>query len=90
MTKLPVTDETTAMLALNCVECCGQALCVSFPIHLADLAKLLEQKGWYLSVMSPPGALNLLTGVLCSACARKVHDPKVLDRVEGLQDDHLS
>ena len=75
---VPGPEPVCALLAM-CVEC-GEGTELPLPIDQRVLAFLLAQRGWFISVMSPPGQgpeVPMVLGPLCPACAQKVYPPEV-------------
>jgi hypothetical protein len=67
-------------LLVMCVEC-GAGAEVLLPTDRDAIALLLAQKGWFTSVLSPPGQgpeVPILIGALCASCAPTVFPPEVL------------
>lgn len=71
----PVPEPECALL-VTCVEC-GEGFEVPLPIDRRAIAILLAQRGWFLSVMSPPQHAPILMGALCSPCAQKVYSSEI-------------
>lgn len=76
-------EPACALLAM-CVEC-GQGAEIPLPVDGRILGLLLAQRGWFISVMSPPGQgpeTAMLLGPLCPTCAQKIYPPDVLAMAE--------
>jgi hypothetical protein len=74
----------TCALLVMCVEC-GQGAEVPLPTDRDAIARLLAKKGWFTSVLSPPGQgpeVPILIGALCASCAPTVFPPEVLKVAE--------
>lgn len=72
-------EPACALLAM-CVEC-GQGAEIPLPVDGRILGFILALRGWFISVMSPPGQgpeAPMLLGPLCPTCAQKVYPPEVL------------
>jgi hypothetical protein len=65
------------MLLIPCVEHCGQGIVAQLPIDGKELEDILAKKDWFLSGITPPGQ-PIVTAVLCTKCAERVHAPEVL------------
>ena len=81
---VPPGPEPVCALLVLCVEC-GQGIELPLPIDQRDLAFLLAQSGWFISVMSPPGhgsEVPMILGPLCTACAQQVYSPEVFAAAE--------
>ena len=79
----PGPDPVCFLLAM-CVEC-GQGAELPLPIDSRSLAFSLAQRGWFISVMSPPGQgpeAPMLLGPLCTTCAQQFYPPEVLAAAE--------
>lgn len=87
---MPDTSQTSRpepklALLVMCVEC-GEGVEVPLPIEARAIALLLARRGWYMTMLSPPGLgpeVPILTAALCASCAQKVLAPEVLQMVEG-------
>ena len=80
---VPGPEPVCALLAM-CVEC-GEGTELPLPIDQRVLAFLLAQRGWFISVMSPPGQgpeVPMVLGPLCTACAQQVYPPEVFAAAE--------
>ena len=76
-------EPSCALLAM-CVEC-GEDIEVPLPVDARWLAFFLAQRGWFISVMTPPGQgpeMPMLLGPLCTTCAQKVYSPEVYKAAE--------
>lgn len=74
----------TVALLVTCVEC-GEGVEVLMPIEHKAIAILLAQRGWFMSVLTPPSQnpeVPVLFGVLCSTCAPKLYPPAVMKAAE--------
>jgi len=80
---------TEPMLLIPCVERCGLNVVAKLPLTAIELERVLDPKGWIISVMSPPGTA-IAVGILCPACAKKVHSPEVLAEMKRIRDARLS
>jgi len=79
-----VTEPRIALLAL-CVEC-GEGVEVPLPVDARWLAFLLAQRGWFISVLTPPDQgpeVPMLVAPLCTACAQKVYSPEMYQAAEA-------
>ena len=79
----PGSEPKCALLAM-CVEC-GEGTELPLPVDQRALAFLLAQRGWFMSVMSPPNQgpeVPMILGPLCTACAQKVYPPEVFAAAE--------
>ncbi len=79
----PGPEPVCALLAM-CVEC-GEGVELPLPINQHWLAFQLAQRGWFISVMSPPGQGSkapMLLGPLCTTCAQQVYPPEVFAAAE--------
>ncbi len=77
------------LLLIPCVEGCGLTLAAQLPVASSGLESLAAAKDWILSVMTPPG-VPLAVGLLCPDCAKRVHDPAVLDEMKRRRDLRIS
>lgn len=71
-------------LLVMCVHC-GQGLEAPLPTDRDALTLLLFQRGWFVSMLSPPGQgpeVPILFGALCATCAPTVFPPPVLKAAE--------
>jgi hypothetical protein len=71
--------EPKFSLLVMCAEC-GEGIEAPLPLDQRGLALLLAQRGWFTSVMSPPGQgpeVPILFAALCGTCAQKVYPPEV-------------
>lgn len=78
------TAEPKCTLLVMCVEC-GQGVEAPLPTDRDALARFLAQRGWFMSVLTPPGQgpeTPILFGALCGTCAPKVFPPEVLKVAE--------
>jgi hypothetical protein len=67
-----------------CVQC-GQGIEVLLPTNRDAIALLLAQRGWFVSILSPPKQVPekpILFGALCTSCAPSVFPPEVLKAAE--------
>jgi hypothetical protein len=68
---------------------CAGAIELELPIQGVESDSPLPQRisgfGWYVSVVSPPGAGELVFMLLCPACAQKYHPPEVLAAAAAAQ-----
>jgi hypothetical protein len=74
----PRPEPNCALLAM-CVEC-GEGIELPLPIDNQTIGLLLARRGWFISVLSPPGQgleALMVFGPLCTACAQKVYPPEV-------------
>ena len=74
----PGPEPVCALLAM-CVEC-GEGTELPLPVDQRALAFFLAQRGWFISVMSPPNQgpeAPMILGPLCTACAQQVYPPEV-------------
>ena len=72
------SQPNCAVLVL-CVEC-GAGAEVPLPMDQRSLAFHLAQRGWFVSVLTPPGhgpEVPILFGGLCTSCAQTVYSPEV-------------
>lgn len=79
-TQVPQGPTPKCALLVMCVEC-GQGAEVPLPTDRDAIARLLAGKGWFTSVLSPPGQgpeVPILIGALCAGCAPTVFPPEVL------------
>jgi hypothetical protein len=79
----PPVEPKCTLLAM-CVEC-GEGTELPLPIDGRALGFFLAQRGWFISVMSPPGQgaeAPMVLGPLCTACAQKVYPPEVYAAAE--------
>lgn len=79
----PSSPPNTAVL-ICCVEC-GDGAEIPLPMDQRSLAFCLAQRGWFVSVMTPPGQgpeVPFLFGALCTMCAQKVYSPEVFKIAE--------
>ena len=81
--KLPLPD--TILLAIPCVEHCGEAMLFRLPLEPADIEPVIAAKGWYLSAMGPRPE-TVWMGLLCGTCAKRVHDPSVLAEMDRVRE----
>lgn len=80
----PPGSEPSFALLVMCVEC-GDGAELPLPIDGRLLAFHLAQRGWFVTVVSPPGQgieTPYVLGPLCAACAPKVYSPEVLAAAE--------
>ena len=71
-------------LLVMCVHC-GQGTEAPLPTDRDAITLLLAQRGWFVSVLSPPGQgpeVPILFGALCMTCAPTVFPPPVLKAAE--------
>ena len=80
MSSNPPTELSCSLLVL-CVEC-GSGVEVPLPIDRDALARFLAQCGWFMAIMTGPGHLPILFGVLCPGCAPRVFSPEILRAAE--------
>jgi hypothetical protein len=83
MTDAPKSQPNCAVLVL-CVEC-GADIEVPLPMDQRSFALCLALRGWFVSVMTPPGQgpeVPILFGALCTACAQKVYSPEIFKIAE--------
>ena len=76
-------EPRCALLAM-CVEF-GDGVELLLPMDARWLAFFLAERGWFISVMSPPNQgpeAPMLLGPLCPACAQKVYSPEVFQAAE--------
>jgi hypothetical protein len=76
--------EPQCALLVMCCEC-GEGIELPLPIDNRSVGLLLAQRGWFISVLSPPGQgpeTPLVLGPLCTACAQKVYPPEVFAAAE--------
>ncbi len=83
----PGPEPLCALLAL-CVEC-GDGFELILPLDQHALSIALAQRGWFISVLSPPPSQPgqpppspMVLGPLCTACAQKVYPPEVFAAAE--------
>lgn len=79
----PPVEPKCALLVL-CVEC-GEGVELPLPIDNRSVGVLLAQRGWFISVLSPPEQRAdgpMVLGPLCAACAQKLYPPEVFAAVE--------
>ena len=77
-------SEPSCALLVMCVEC-GEGTELPLPVDQRALAVLLAQRGWFISVMSPPNQgpeVPMILGPLCTACAQQVYPPEVFAAAE--------
>jgi hypothetical protein len=82
-TTTPTPTPTTALLVL-CVEC-GDGVEVPLPTYLDAIALVLAQRGWFMSVLTPPGQgpeVPIVVGALCMNCAPRVFPPEIMKAAE--------
>ena len=79
----PAPKPDKCALLVTCVEC-GEGVEVPLPTDHRAIALLLAQRGWHMSVLTPPGQgpEPVVFGVLCNACAPKVYPPEVMKIAE--------
>jgi hypothetical protein len=65
------------MILIPCVERCGQGIVAKLPLDGEELEGILAKKDWFLSGITPPGQ-PVITAVLCTKCAERVHAPEVI------------
>ena len=71
--------EPKCALLVTCVEC-GEGAEVPLPTDHQATALVLARRGWFMSVISPPGQgaeVPILFAALCSPCAQKVYPAEV-------------
>jgi hypothetical protein len=88
--QVPRPEPALALLVM-CVEC-GAAVEARLPIESRAIALLLAQRGWFMSVLTPPGQgpeVPIVFGALCGSCAPKVYPPEVLEVAEARRQDLL-
>lgn len=78
----PGPEPKCALLAM-CVEC-GDGIEFPLPLDQRRLSLLLAQRGWFISVLNPPGqgVDTMILGPLCTACAQKIYPPEVFSAAE--------
>ena len=79
----PGPEPVCALLAM-CVEC-GEGAELPLPIDNRALAFYLAQRGWFISVMSPPNQgpeVPMILGPICTACAQQIYPPEVFAAAE--------
>lgn len=81
--------DDTPLLAIPCVDACGQSIVAKFPLTIAELERILAAKNWILSVITPPGQ-TMVCAVLCESCAKRVHPPEVLAEMKRRRDERVS
>ena len=82
---MTIPTEPKCALLVMCVEC-GQGIEMPLPVDQHTLALFLAQRGWFISVLSPPDQgpeVPVVIGPLCSACAQQVYPPEVFQAAEG-------
>lgn len=68
-------------LLVMCNEC-GRGIEVPLPIDQGGLKRFLVLQSWLVGVLTPPGQVPILLGVLCGDCAPKVFPPEALRGAE--------
>ena len=64
---------------------CGDGIELALPLDQRMFSLALAQRGWFISVLSPPGqgiASPMVLGPLCTACAQLVYPPEVFAAAE--------
>jgi hypothetical protein len=84
--KNPVGTPTEPLCSLlvMCAEC-GDGVEVPLPTDRDAIALILARRGWYMSVMTPPGQgleVPLVVGAVCTRCASSAFPPEVLKTAE--------
>ena len=77
-------EPRCALLAM-CVEC-GDGVELLLPMDARWLSFFLAERGWFISVMSPPNQgpeAPMLLGPICTECAQKIYSPEVYKAAEG-------
>lgn len=78
------TTEPRCDLLVMCVEC-GKGLEAPLPTDRDALALHLARKGWFTSILTPPGQgpdVPILIAALCAECAPKVFPAEILRAAE--------
>lgn len=78
------TTEPTCALLVMCVEC-GQGVEVPLPTYRDAIVRVLAQRGWFMSVLTPPGQgpeVPIVIAALCGDCAPRVFPPEILKAAE--------
>jgi hypothetical protein len=76
--------EPKCALLVMCAHC-GQGVEAPLPIDRDAFARLLAERGWFVSVLTPPsqdGTTPMLLGALCNTCAPNIFPPEVLKAAE--------
>jgi hypothetical protein len=79
----PGAQPKCALLVM-CVHC-GQGTEAPLPTDRDAITLLLAQRGWFVSILSPPGQspeVPILFGALCATCAPSVFPSEVLTAAE--------
>lgn len=77
--------EPKCALLIMC-EKCGEGVDALLPIEHRSIAILLAQRGWFMSVVSPPGQgpeVPIVFAALCGTCAQQVFPPEVYKAAEA-------
>jgi hypothetical protein len=88
----PPTSEPKCSLLVMCLEC-GDGMEAELPLDQRSLTLLIARRGWYTSVLTPPGQgpeVPLVFGVVCAACAPKVYPPEILMAAEERRKTYLA
>ena len=73
------------MLLVMCIEC-GQGVEVTLPTTRDAIARQLAQRGWFMSVLTPPGqgpGVPIVVATICAGCAATVYPPEVMKVAEA-------
>lgn len=81
--KMKKLKEPPSQLLLFCSGECGDSVHVSMPVYRDPLTSELRDKGWFLSVLTPPGSGNepILFGGTCRMCAEQLM-PEVVAAID--------
>lgn len=82
--RTPIDREI--LLLIPCVERCGAGIVTKLPVDGKELEHILAKKDWFASVITPPGQ-PIVTAVLCTKCAERVHAPEVLAEMRQARKD---
>lgn len=77
--------EPPCALLVMCVEC-GEGVEVLLPTYRDAIARVLAQRGWFMSLLTPPGQgpeVPIVVGAVCASCAPTVYPPEVLKVAEA-------
>lgn len=75
------TADPACALLVMCVEC-GDGAEVQLPTDRDAIARVLAQRAWHMSVLTPPGQVPIVFGAVCASCAPRVYPPEVLKIAE--------
>lgn len=76
--------EPPCALLVMCCEC-GEGVEAPLPTDRDAIARVLAQRGWFMSVLTPPGQgpeVPIVVGALCASCAPRVLPPEILKVAE--------